>query len=105
MSDLSGEQPVIPFRWLQKLGKDWQYVAFDSKIFSLKKLLELEGKEYYQVRISNIFAVLENLNDYIYLNRAWQTIHVQSRKSAEQETNVQQVARSAGLQHSLLERI
>jgi hypothetical protein len=33
------------------------------KRFNLKKLYKLEGKERYQVDISNRFAALENLDD------------------------------------------
>jgi hypothetical protein len=41
--------------------------------FSLKKLNEVEGKEQYQVKISNWFIALENLDD-MDVNRDWETI-------------------------------
>jgi hypothetical protein len=34
----------------------------------------VEGKEQYQVKISNKFAALENLDDDVDINRAWETI-------------------------------
>jgi hypothetical protein len=42
--------------------------------FNLKKLNELEGKEEYRVEISNRFAVLEDLDPKVDINRAWETI-------------------------------
>jgi hypothetical protein len=42
--------------------------------FNLKKLNEVEGKEQYRVEISNRFAALENLDDEVDNNRAWETI-------------------------------
>jgi hypothetical protein len=38
--------------------------------FSLEKLNELEGKERYQVEISNRFTALKNLDDDVDINRA-----------------------------------
>jgi hypothetical protein len=35
---------------------------------------EVEGKEEYQVRISNSFALLENVDDDVNINMAWETI-------------------------------
>jgi hypothetical protein len=43
---------------------------FHMERFSLKKLSEAEGKEQYQVDISNRFTPLENLDDDGYINRA-----------------------------------
>jgi hypothetical protein len=42
--------------------------------FNLKKLDEVEGTEQYRVEISNRFAALENLDDDVDINRAWETI-------------------------------
>jgi hypothetical protein len=42
--------------------------------FNLKKLGKVEGKEQYRVEISNRFAALENLNDDVDINRAWENI-------------------------------
>jgi flagellar biosynthesis/type III secretory pathway chaperone len=41
---------------------------------NLKKLDEVEGKEQYRVEISNRFAALEDLDDGVDINRAWETI-------------------------------
>jgi hypothetical protein len=43
---------------------------FDVKRFNLKKLNKLEVKKQYQLRISNRFAALENLNDSEDINRS-----------------------------------
>jgi hypothetical protein len=47
---------------------------FDMERFSLKKLNEVEGKEQYQVEITNRFAALENNDDYVDINIAWETV-------------------------------
>jgi hypothetical protein len=46
---------------------------FDMERFNLKKLNEVEGKEEYQVKISNRFTALENLCDDGDTNRACET--------------------------------
>jgi hypothetical protein len=43
---------------------------FDVERFSLRKLTELEVRKHYKIKISNIFAALENLNDNEDTNRA-----------------------------------
>jgi type II secretory pathway component PulK len=53
---------------LKKLNDvDWQYrnksQKFDMEELSLKKLNDVEVKEQYQVKISNRFAALENVDD------------------------------------------
>jgi hypothetical protein len=40
-------------------------------MFSLKKLNEVEGKERYQIETLNRFAALENLDDSVIINKAW----------------------------------
>jgi hypothetical protein len=37
--------------------------------FNFKKLHEVDGKELYQVKISNMYAILENLHDDVDINR------------------------------------
>jgi hypothetical protein len=44
------------------------------KRFNLKRLNEVESKEQYKVKISNRFRALENLDDIVDINRAWETI-------------------------------
>jgi len=44
------------------------------KRVNLKKLNDVEVKEQYQVKISNRFAALENLDDDVDINRAWESI-------------------------------
>jgi hypothetical protein len=47
---------------------------FHLEWFNLKKLREVEGKEWYCVDISNRFAALENLDTEGDVNKAWETI-------------------------------
>jgi hypothetical protein len=42
--------------------------------FNLRKLSELEVRKQYQIKISNRFAAMENLNDSEDINRAWKNI-------------------------------
>ena len=42
--------------------------------FNLRKLSELEVTKEYQIKISNRFAALENLNDGEDINRTWENI-------------------------------
>jgi hypothetical protein len=44
--------------------------------YNLKKLNEVEGKEQHWVEISDRFAALENLDDDVGINRAWETISI-----------------------------
>ena len=41
---------------------------------NLWKLNELEVSKQYQIKISNRFAALENLNDREYINRVWENM-------------------------------
>jgi hypothetical protein len=53
--------------------------------FNLKKLDEVEDREQYQIEIlvSNRFAALENLDDDVDINRAWETIRENINISAK----------------------
>ena len=51
--------------------------------FSLKKLSELEVRKRYQIKISNTFAALGNLNDSKAVNRAWENIRENIKISAK----------------------
>jgi len=44
--------------------------TFDEERFSLRKLRELEVRKQYQIKISNMFAALENPSDNKGINRA-----------------------------------
>jgi hypothetical protein len=52
--------------------------------FSLEKLNETEGKEQHQVDISSRFAALENLDNDVDINRAWETIRLNINISARE---------------------
>jgi hypothetical protein len=56
---------------------------FDMERFNLKKLDEVEGKKQYRVKISNRFAALENLDNDVDINRAWETIRENIKISAK----------------------
>jgi hypothetical protein len=47
---------------------------FDAERFNLKKPSELGVRRQYQLKISNRFAALENLNGSEDINRAWENI-------------------------------
>jgi len=49
-----------------------------------KNLIELEVKEQYQIKITNRFAALENLNDSQGINRSWKNIKENIKTSAKE---------------------
>jgi len=55
---------------------------FDVERFNLRKLNELEATKKYQIKISNRFAALENLNDNDDINRAWENIKENMKTSS-----------------------
>jgi hypothetical protein len=57
---------------------------FDAERFNLKKLSELEVRKQYQIKISNRFAALENLNVSDDINRAWESIKESIKISAKE---------------------
>jgi hypothetical protein len=50
--------------------------------FNLRKLNKLEVMKQYQIKISNRFAALENLNDSDDINRAWENINENIKTSS-----------------------
>jgi hypothetical protein len=56
---------------------------FDAERFNLKKLSGLEVRKQYQIKISNRFAALENLNISEDINRAWESIKENIKISAK----------------------
>jgi hypothetical protein len=52
--------------------------------FSFKKLNEVEGKENYRIEVSNRFALLEDLDVEVEINRAWETINENIKISAKE---------------------
>jgi hypothetical protein len=78
MSNHSGQQVVIwTTIWLWKvrerlaLSKQIMH-RFHMQRLNLKKLNEVEGKEQYNVEISNRFAALENSDAEVDINKAWE---------------------------------
>jgi hypothetical protein len=59
---------------------------FDAERFNLKKLSELEVRKQYQLKISNTFAVLENLNVSEDINRAWENIKENNQNLSSRES-------------------
>ena len=47
---------------------------FDVERFNLRMLNELEVRKQYQIKTSDRFAAVDNLNDSRDINRAWQNI-------------------------------
>jgi hypothetical protein len=56
---------------------------FDAERFNLKKPSELEVRKQYQLKMSNRFAALENLNGTEDINRAWENIKENIKISAQ----------------------
>jgi hypothetical protein len=56
---------------------------FVVEIFYLRKLNELGVRKQYQIKISNRFAVFENLSDSEDINRAWENIKENIRTSTK----------------------
>ena len=57
---------------------------FDRQRFNLRNLNEPEVREQYQIKITNRFAALENVNDYEDVNRIWENIKENVQTSAEE---------------------
>jgi hypothetical protein len=57
---------------------------FDAERFNLKKLSELEVTKQYQIKISNRFAALKNLNVCEDINRDWENIKENIKVSAKE---------------------
>jgi hypothetical protein len=57
---------------------------FDAERFNLKNLSELGVRKQYQIKISNRFAALENLNVSEDINRAWENINDSIKISAKE---------------------
>jgi hypothetical protein len=57
---------------------------FDMHRFDLRKLNDAEVKEQYQVKITNRFAALENCDDNVDMNRAWENIRENMKTSAKE---------------------
>jgi hypothetical protein len=52
--------------------------------FNLEKLNEVEGKERYDVEVSNRFAALEDLDKEVKISSAWETIRENIKISAKE---------------------
>jgi hypothetical protein len=52
--------------------------------FNLKKLNDIEGEEQYEVKISNRFRALENLDDDTDINRVLETITEHNKVAAKE---------------------
>jgi hypothetical protein len=57
---------------------------FDMQRFYLRKLNDAEVKEQYQIKITNRFAALENFDDNVDMNRAWENIRENIKISAKE---------------------
>ena len=61
----------------------------DGATFEIRKLNELEVRKQYQIEISNRFAALENLNDGEDINRVWENIKENIKRSAKDSLGMQ----------------
>jgi hypothetical protein len=57
---------------------------FDVERFNVRKLNELEVKTQYQIKISNMFAALENLSDNEDINMGWENFKGNIKTSSKQ---------------------
>jgi hypothetical protein len=57
---------------------------FDLERFNWKKLSDIEVKHKYQVEISNRYAALENLDESLDINNAWESIRDNIKTSAKE---------------------
>jgi hypothetical protein len=57
---------------------------FDMQRFYIRKLNDAEVKEKYQVKITNRFAVLENCDNTVDMNTAWENIKDNIKTSAKE---------------------
>jgi hypothetical protein len=57
---------------------------FHMESFNLKKLNEVKGKVKYHVEVSNMFAVLEDLDAKVEINTIWETIRENIKISANE---------------------
>jgi len=64
---------------------------FDRQRFNLRKLNEPEVRERYQIKITNRFAALENVNDDEDVNRIWENIKENVETSAEESLGLQEL--------------
>ena len=62
---------------------------FDRQRFNLRKLNEPEVREQYQIKITNRFAALENMNDDKDINRTWENIKENIQTSTKESGSAQ----------------
>jgi hypothetical protein len=74
---------VAKFRERLEVNKQ-RSQRFDIERFSLKKLNDVEGKEQFRVEVSNRFAALEDLDRWVEINSAWETIRENIKISAKE---------------------
>jgi hypothetical protein len=75
---------------------------FDAERFNLKKLSELEVRKQYQLKISNRFAAVENLNVSEDINRAWENI---KENIKSQLKTVQVCMNGSSINHGLMQNV
>jgi hypothetical protein len=75
---------------------------FDTERFNLKKLSELEVRKQYQIKISERFAALENLNVSEDINRAWENIKESIKISAKESLGLYE---KSSINHGLTKNV
>ena len=64
---------------------------FDGERLNLRKSSELEVRKQYQIKITNMFAALENLSDDEDLSRAWEHIKENIKTSAKESLDLHEL--------------
>jgi len=79
---------VVPKVWEQVAVSKKGTQKFDLMKFNLRKLNKVEVRKQYQIKVSNVYAALENLTDGKDINRAWENIKENIKTSAQQSTSI-----------------
>jgi hypothetical protein len=84
VGDCDNDHYLVVAKFWERLPVSKQAAQkFDVGGFNLRKLSELEFRKQYQIKISNRFAGLENLNDSEDINGGWENIKGNIKTSAK----------------------
>jgi len=78
------QYPVVASVRERLAGSKKGTLKFDVEIFNLRNLSELKIRKEYQIKISNRFIVMENLNNSQDANKAWENIKQNIKTSAKE---------------------
>jgi hypothetical protein len=73
-ADCDTDHYLMVVKVMEWLAVNEEAQNFDVEWYNLRKLSALEFRKWYQIKISNMSAALENLNDSEDMKRAWENI-------------------------------